>query len=46
LAIEEKIKEKNNLHWFYCNIGNLYNEQKNYPKALEYSYKAIKVGRK
>lgn len=43
LAIEEKLPVQNSLPWYYCNIGNLYNEQKNFEKALEYSYKALDV---
>ncbi|HET6227257.1 MAG TPA: tetratricopeptide repeat protein [Bacteroidia bacterium] len=46
LAIEEKIKTQNNLHWYYSNLANLYSEQNNLEKAFEYAFKAVRVERK
>ena len=46
LAIEEKIKVQNNLHWYYSNIANLYSEQNNTKKSFEYAFKALAVERK
>lgn len=46
LAIEEQLRVQKYSYWFYSNIGNLYLDQRNYPKALEFSYKATAAERK
>lgn len=40
LAIEEKIKQQDNLRWYFNNIGNVFSTMKDYRKALEYTLKA------
>jgi serine phosphatase RsbU (regulator of sigma subunit) len=43
LAIEEKLRTKEYLQWYFNNIGVVFATQKNYPKGLEYFLKSKNV---